>query len=417
MSIRVRWRALVPPPFVPAQGSTAAPISQVRRICSRILWRHQSPPQRVAAIALVALWPLAMFSLLPIYLCRQGRAVARDTGIGLRRQAIEQIGLILRLRLAPKHYYRLRLYSPAGRPKAGAFLLRNQIEGIAYQLLQSPRPDRRQPLTNKTRFAIHCAAHDLPHVPTLLTFKGGRLTTRRALAPAAIGSMDLFVKPVRGSRGVSAECWRNLGPGRFRDTEGRELETAALLEHFGGLSRDKPVLVQPALANHPAFAAFTSGALSTMRVVTWRSESGGFEVTDAILRMPVSATAAVDNFHAGGIAAPIDIATGLLGPATTLDDGPGHSLFDHHPYTGARITGAAVPFWSEVTKLALRAHEAFDAHVVIGWDIAVLAEGPCLIEGNISPGVGTLQRAANQPLGDRRFGQLLAHHLAPFLAD
>ncbi|HNB27748.1 MAG TPA: sugar-transfer associated ATP-grasp domain-containing protein [Alphaproteobacteria bacterium] len=391
--------------------------SQVRRVCSKLLWRHQSAPQCAATIALVALWPLAMLAVLPGYLYRYGREVARESGRGLCEQAIDQIALILRLRLAPKHYYRLRLYSPAMRPKAGEFLLRNQIEGIAYQLLQAGRPDRRQPLTNKVRFAGHCAANNLPHVPNLMAFKAGRPLLRGRTAQNGFNDVDIFVKPVRGSRGGSAERWSNLGPRRYRSTGGRELDTAALLGHIAELSRQKPVLVQPALRNHPAYRGFTAGALSTMRVISWRSETGGFEVTDAILRMPVARTAPVDNFHAGGIAAPIDIATGLLGQATTLDGGPEDSLLDRHPYTGAQIAGAAVPMWDEIMQLALRAHRVFDAHVVIGWDIAVIEDGPCLIEGNISPGVGTLQRAANRPLGDRRFGQLLAHHLSPYLAS
>ena len=39
-------------------------------------------------------------------------------------------------------------------------------------------------------------------------------------------------------------------------------------------------------------------------------------------------------------------------------------------------------------------------------------EGPLLIEGNGKPGVLMPQRAARRGLGDGRYGQLLAHHLA-----
>lgn len=63
--------------------------------------------------------------------------------------------------------------------------------------------------------------------------------------------------------------------------------------------------------------------------------------------------------------------------------------------------------------LAERAHaEAFGDYALIGWDIAMTPEGPLLIEGNGKPGVLMPQRAARRGLGDGRYGQLLAHHLA-----
>jgi hypothetical protein len=39
-------------------------------------------------------------------------------------------------------------------------------------------------------------------------------------------------------------------------------------------------------------------------------------------------------------------------------------------------------------------------------------QGAVLIEGNGKPGVLMPQRAARRGLGDGRYGQLLAHHLA-----
>jgi hypothetical protein len=66
-----------------------------------------------------------------------------------------------------------------------------------------------------------------------------------------------------------------------------------------------------------------------------------------------------------------------------------------------------------VKALAIRAHaEAFADYALIGWDVAMTTQGPLLIEGNGKPGVLMPQRAARRGLGQGRYGELLAHHLA-----
>lgn len=412
MRANVRWRALLPPPFLGGGSAEDGRAPGVRRTCSRVLWRNLTAMQRAAAILLIVLWPLRAIVAIRPQMQRYADAVWKVSGKGRFRQFLEQMSLVLRHHIAPKHYYRFRLYVPELQRQAGDFLLRNQMEGIVYPLLHRPEAAKSQPLKNKMKFAEYCRAKSLPHVPTFMLFVRGR----QRVISTTLGDGDLFVKPVRGSRGKHAERWNGIGGGRYRSTRGPELDQSALLRRIEKLSRREPLLLQPAMRNHPAFLDLTSGALCTMRLVSWRNEAGAFEVTDAIIRMPVDPASPVDNFHAGGISAPIDIATGTLGRATDMGNRPEIIWHDVHPVTGALIAGRQLALWGETLELATRAHRAFDRHIVIGWDIAVLDDGPCLIEGNQSPGVGTLQRAAGVPLGDRRFGALVAYHLKPYLS-
>ena len=85
---------------------------------------------------------------------------------------------------------------------------------------------------------------------------------------------------------------------------------------------------------------------------------------------------------------------------------------DAHPDTRAIITGRVIPHWDVVRALALRAHAAFAHHIFVGWDIALLEDGPCLIEGNGGPDVDIMQRHSRKGMMGERFGALLAWHLA-----
>jgi hypothetical protein len=184
-----------------------------------------------------------------------------------------------------------------------------------------------------------------------------------------------------------------------------------LLEHVAQLSMKEPYLVQPAVNNHAALRELSVGALCTVRLLTCRDERGGHEATDAALRMSINPKSPVDNLHAGGIAAPVDLVTGRLGAASDLSGGLRFTWHDTHPLTGAAITDRILPFWPETVALAVRAHAAFSEWTVTGWDIAILDDGPWLIEGNKGPDIDIHQRTARGPMGNRRFGELLAHNL------
>jgi hypothetical protein len=119
----------------------------------------------------------------------------------------------------------------------------------------------------------------------------------------------------------------------------------------------------------------------------------------------------VDNLHAGGIAAAVDLESGKLGPASNLGGDCRLGWLDRHPDTGARITGAQLPEWGEVRDFAIRAHKAFGDRVVVGWDIAITPGGPVLVEGNGAPDLDIMQRFARRGLMAARLGVLLAFHL------
>ncbi|SDY82285.1 sugar-transfer associated ATP-grasp domain-containing protein [Nitrosomonas sp. Nm58] len=143
------------------------------------------------------------------------------------------------------------------------------------------------------------------------------------------------------------------------------------------------------------------------------NESDDYEVTNAVFRMARSTASVVDNYHAGGIAANVDIQTGVSGRGTrgawgTVTDGG----YERHPETNVPILHRKLPCWPELIHFVQHVHSRlFSDQVVIGWDIAILVTGPCLIKTNKAPDLDIVQRAKSGPVGNDRLGKLLAFNL------
>lgn len=232
----------------------------------------------------------------------------------------------------------------------------------------------------------------------------------------ALPHIDLFIKPIRGKGGRGAERWDYLAPDSYQGIDGAILTEAELLRRLKMLSFEEGYLVQPRVLNHPLTADLSNGALATVRILTCRNEQGGVEVTNAVFRMARGRNTVVDNFHAGGIAAKVDLPSGKLGSATDIGVRATTGWCDTHPDTGAQIAGRELPLWHETLDLVRRAHAVFSDRVIIGWDVALLAGGPQLVEGNGAPSLDIIQRTHREPLGNACLGQLLAFHLGQVLS-
>ena len=144
-------------------------------------------------------------------------------------------------------------------------------------------------------------------------------------------------------------------------------------------------------------ASLHPGSVHTVRALTIKGK-----LVSAVLRMGVGG-AFVDNGCSGGIFAGLDVDTGIV---TTQ----GADLKDHrfllHPTTGVTIPGFHVPQWEQVRATVEQAVKLAPDAVIIGWDVAITADGPVLIEGNAYPSVQIMQTAGLEGMKRRWFGAL-----------
>jgi hypothetical protein len=371
---------------------------------SRFL-RPESLGECLDLVLAVLLWPIGM-PLAALWLTiRNGSVVRRRFGVTRLLQFANQMRLVCTTGLMPPWYYIFELYRPGAMKHARGYLTRAQTKHAIYAKLAKVRGST-SPLGDKECFARFCAVRQVSALPVLLSAREGELPGAVDLPRA-----DLFVKPVHGRGGKGAERWDHLGDGMYRMKGGESLSAEQFMERLRRMSRLQPYLVQERALNHPAMRDLSNGALNTIRLLSCLDEHDQPEIMGAVLRIAVGDNETVDNVHAGGLAAAIGLDDGRLGPATDLGAYAQLGWVDRHPQTGAAIAGRVLPMWREVRELACKAHLAFRDRVVIGWDIAIMADRPRLVEGNSGPDIDLVQRPLRTAFADGRFGELLAFHL------
>ena len=105
---------------------------------------------------------------------------------------------------------------------------------------------------------------------------------------------------------------------------------------------------------------------------------GNIKILAAAIRVG-GGNSIVDNFHAKGVAYPIDIESGIIsGMGKDLDN----NYYLKHPSTGIIMPGYQIPNYDSVIKFVTDAAMQNPKARWIGWDVAVTPRGCEMIEGN-----------------------------------
>jgi hypothetical protein len=137
-------------------------------------------------------------------------------------------------------------------------------------------------------------------------------------------------------------------------------------------------LIEEIILQDKAISSFNPSSVNTIRIYSIFNNSK-IVITTAFLRMGVG-DVIVDNFSNGGIAAKIDIDTGII---TTPAKNKSGKSFILHPFTNKQIIGFKIPRWIDIKKLIEEAALVVPKVRYVAWDIVINTKGEiCLIEGN-----------------------------------
>jgi Sugar-transfer associated ATP-grasp len=348
----------------------------------------------------IAVTPLALLLASAWYTWRNGALIRKRHGKSLPRQVKDQLGLYVSAGVLPPWYYIFSLHDD-GSTRARSFIQRFETKTCYFRVLKRRKGS---PLNDKRLFAEFCVERGIRCVPTLMYLEGSN-------PGRPLPDKDLFVKPAAGRGGRGAERWDRVGPSLFASVTGKRVGADELLDRLVARSRNQPLIIQPRIRPHPDLLRITAGALPTVRILTCLNAAGTPEVMAAVLRTSFGNNRTVDNLHAGGIGALVELESGRLSKSSNLGTDARLGWFSAHPDTGAIIEGEAVPCWEQVKSLAIAAHRHFNDRVVIGWDIAILEDGPIFVEGNGNPDLDILQRFMRTGFREHRLADLLSHHL------
>ena len=182
-----------------------------------------------------------------------------------------------------------------------------------------------------------------------------------------ITRFDCIAKPIGGSQGngIFKICAKDI-------------------EDWNGLYEKcvrENILLEECVHACEEIEEFHPQSLNTIRVVTI-SNKDSCVVFGALFRMGVHGSV-IDNTHAGGVYAPINLKTGTI-DIEAIDSN--NNKYEYHPDSHKRIKGFKIPYWDQIIETCQRATRTIPDIHFAGWDLCVTNDGRVeIIEGNHAP--------------------------------
>jgi hypothetical protein len=247
---------------------------------------------------------------------------------------------------------------------------------------------------NKLASCSYLGLFGLPVIPNLAIYSGNVAVARdeRVLTDGAAlrrflqqdAYYPLFGKPATGTQSLGSVALRRHRP----DLEGVETfdgQVITLTDFIDEIARHyaSGYLFQRLATPHSAIRAICGERLATIRVLTLRTGTEAPRVLRVCWKIPVGNNMA-DNYWRGNLLARLDPESGEV-LRVVSGTGVNMTTHTHHPDTNASLIGFRLPQWQKVIATATEAARLMEQAPLIGWDIAVLDDGPVIVEMNERP--------------------------------
>lgn len=310
-----------------------------------------------------------------------GAEVSKELGKTQLRQLFE-IGILGLRGFSPSDYYVLNLYRDPSQA-------RRYMNRRDYDMVRRKWNPPQQGIFefNKWIFGNYCASVGIPtprcygvfHPRTGVTVDGHPLRDMENLN-TLMGRIDTAVvyKPIAGSHGDDVMVFDRFDP-TSRILTRANGQKIPLEDIYRKLTRKESTwLLQAKVSQHRALLELHAASVNTARIITLLGLDGKVEVLGAVLRVGVG-SAEIDNTSGGGIAAPIDLKSGICGPGVSEST---IRKIARHPDSNRPIEGFIVPYWDRMKEAAVSAHQRLPFARSLGWDVAFGEDGPVILEVN-----------------------------------
>ena len=342
---------------------------------------------------------------------RIAREKARAGGLPWLRQLREMTYYFVRHGLGPGYYLMARFW----RPEMAAEAKKRHWNGKRYLRFVHRINDPRYYKVSQNKLVEKALLRvvGLPTAPLLGLFQAEHGRTVHGAPFCTLADLQrefasrpgtmVFCKPAEGDSGRGVFAVR-LGDAVadgvlpvFDPVSNAQLAPEELMARLA--SAREGYVIEEAIVQHPGLARFNASSVNTLRIWVVADDRGPAHVAGAFLRIG-RAGSLVDNTSAGGLACPIDLESGLIREA--LDLTLRRNTYERHPDSQEQLIGSPIPFWAECKALACEALRVLPGARFAGMDIAVTAEGPCVVEYNVEPS----QQGASH--FDRPHGEIFA---------
>lgn len=149
---------------------------------------------------------------------------------------------------------------------------------------------------------------------------------------------------------------------------------------------DKRLFLEELIVQNKKWGLICPGSVNTLRVMT-KNINGNPDIFFIAARIG-SGKSIADNFHQGGFGVTVDFEQGILvgnGTSKALEE------YEYHPASNIKFDGYKIPYFNEIKEMTIELAKINTKVMVVGWDVAITENGPCIIEGNRRPGYDLIQ--------------------------
>lgn len=176
---------------------------------------------------------------------------------------------------------------------------------------------------------------------------------------------EIIVKPLDGCGGQGVELIK--------------INQKTLKNTYNKLIKNNQILIEEKIIQNKELSKLNKSSVNTLRIVTYFDGKKTHILNNVI---KIGNGGVTDNFSSGSMYTFVE-AGKIIVPAIDNKD----NIFEKHPISKEKIVGFKIPNYNKAIKLVKECSKVCKEIRYVGWDVAILEDDVCLIEGNCYPGI------------------------------